>query len=70
MIEVIISNINTGRVWRKLFETRDNAEKHEQRFFDGTHGSRSRRNYRVEAHLRPAPVVRRVGRPVFAEEAA
>jgi hypothetical protein len=70
MYEVIISNINTGRVWRKLFETRDGAERHEERFFDGPHGTRSRRNYRVEVHHRPAPVVRRVVGPAVVEEAA
>lgn len=70
MYEVIISNVNSGRVWRKVFETRDGADRHEERFFDGPKGTRNRRNYRVEIHHRPAPAVRRVVRPAFAEEAA
>jgi hypothetical protein len=70
MYEVIISNVNSGRVWRKLFETRDDAETHVERFFEGSKWPRNRRNYRVEVHHRAAPAVRRVVRPLIAEEAA
>ena len=71
MFEVIISNVNTGRVWRKLFDSRDEADRHVDRFLDG--GSawpRNRRNYRIEIYHRPAPVIRRVAAVAAAEEAA
>jgi hypothetical protein len=71
MFEVIISNVNTGRVWRRLFDHRDEADRHVDRFLDG--GStwpRDRRNYRIEIYHRPAPVIRRVAVAVAAEEAA
>jgi hypothetical protein len=70
MFEVIISNVNTGRVWRKLFDHRDEADRHVDRFLDGgTAWPRNRRNYRIEIHHRPAPVVRRVA-AAATEEAA
>lgn len=71
MFEVIISNVNTGRVWRRLFDHHDEADRHVDRFLDG--GStwpRNRRNYRIEIYHRPAPVIRRVAVTAAAEEAA
>jgi hypothetical protein len=59
MFEVIISNVYTGRVWRKSFETSTKADRHIDRFFDGgSSWPRERRNYRVEVYHRPRPVVR------------
>jgi hypothetical protein len=61
MFEVIISNVNTGRVWYKLFEHRDEADRHVDGFLDdGSASPRNRRNYRIEIYHRPAPVIRRV----------
>jgi len=59
MFEVVISNINTGRVWRRLFETRDEADQHIDCFLDQPlrprGRPRNRRHYRVEVFLRPRP---------------
>jgi hypothetical protein len=71
MFEVIISNVNTGRVWRKLFDGSEAADRHVDRFLDGgSNGPRNRRDYRVEVHYRPAPAVRRVACAVATVEAA
>jgi hypothetical protein len=70
MFEVIISNVNTGRVWRKLFDSREEADRHVDRFLDsGSTWPRNRRNYRIEIYHCPAPVIRPVAAPA-AEEAA
>ena len=69
MFEVIISNIKTGRVWRKVFETRSEADLHIDRFLaGGSPRPRSSRNYRMEVFHRPAPVVKSIVRA--AEEVA
>jgi hypothetical protein len=70
MFEVIISNVNTGRVWRRLFDSREEADARVDRFFEGgPFKPRNRRNYRVEVYHRLAPVVRGMVRAA-AEEAA
>jgi hypothetical protein len=63
MFEVIISNVNTGRVERKTFASRDQANQHADRRVSRLAGKRSHANYRVEVHhrepqvQRPLPVV-------------
>ena len=55
MFEVIISNVSTGRVRRKVFDTHQEADAHIDRFlYGGPHG-RSLRDYRVEVQYRPGP---------------
>jgi hypothetical protein len=58
MFEVIISNINTGRVTRKLLGSRELADRYVEDFMSGGAFPRTPRNYRVEIHLRDLPVVR------------
>jgi hypothetical protein len=50
MFEVIISNVNTGRVERKTFASRDQANTHADRRLARLAGKRSHSNYRVEVH--------------------
>ena len=59
MFEVIISSVNTGRVVRKLFDTREDADRHVDKFMDNPSGRRprSRRDYRVEVFFRDGPEV-------------
>ena len=52
MFEVIISNVNTGRVERKTFASRDRANQHADRRLSRLAGKRSHANYRVEIHQR------------------
>ena len=61
VFEVIISNVRTGRVRRRLFETRAEADGCFDRFLEGKPGAppRSRRDFRAEVYHRPpaaAPV--------------
>lgn len=58
MFEVIISSVATGRVQRKVLETREQADRHIERFLHGGRRPRSPRNYRIEVYYRPLPVVR------------
>ena len=53
MFEVITCTINTGRVVRKLFDTRADADRHVTRWEEGlSRLKRNRRNYRVEIQYR------------------
>jgi hypothetical protein len=70
MFEVIICTVNTGRVQRKLFDTRDRADRHAERWLARAcrkGGSASR--YRVEVYHRPLPDVRPLPRPAVAPAA-
>ena len=66
MFEVIISNVNTGRVERKSFASRDQANAHADRRLARLAGRRSHANYRVEVHHRDLPALA----PLSAAEAA
>ena len=58
MFEVIISNVNTGRVERQTFASRDQANSHADRRLARLAGKRSHSNYRVEVHHRDLPAPR------------
>ncbi len=58
MFEVIISNANTGRVERRTFGSRDQANAHADRRLARLAGKRSHANYRVEVHHRELPAPR------------
>jgi hypothetical protein len=72
MFEVIISTVNSGKVRRKLFESHERAQRYIDDFFAGKFSQwkqpLSPRNYRVEVHARPLPVVRRIPAPVAAKK--
>jgi hypothetical protein len=72
MFEVVISTVSTGRVQRKLFETREKADRYVERRVARAYDPRTRkgsaRHYRFEVYQRPAPAVRPV--PVAAPAAA
>jgi hypothetical protein len=71
MFEVITCTINTGRVVRKLFDTRADADRHVTRWEEGlSRLKRNRRNYRVEIQYRELPAVKPVQRPRPTPEAA
>jgi hypothetical protein len=76
MFELVISNVNTGRVLRSFFETRAQAEAHFDGFLDyfghrpENRRPRNRRDYRVEVYHRPLPEVRKLKRRVELEPAA
>jgi hypothetical protein len=56
MYEVIISNVRNGRVRRRQFQTRDEAERYVDVFFYAVPEDRPQRNprdFRVEVHPRP-----------------
>ena len=55
MFEVIISNVNTGRVERKSFETREQANNYANRRINS--GWRKPRNHRVEIYHREPPTL-------------
>jgi hypothetical protein len=59
MFEVIISSVNTGRVRRKLLDSREEADRFIDRFLVNPNGprERSRRDYRIEVVFRDAPEV-------------
>jgi hypothetical protein len=61
MFEVIVSHIRTGRVQRKVFASRDKAERHiarkEEQLLSGKR-PQSLRDYRMEIHFRDVPQVR------------
>jgi hypothetical protein len=57
MFEVIISNINTGRVERQTFTSRGQASQHADRRVARLAGKRSHSNYRVEIYHRELPVL-------------
>jgi len=67
MFEVIICTVSTGRVVRKLFGTRAEADCHiaqwEKRILSGRYG-RSLRHYRVEVQLREEPRLEPVCQPL------
>ena len=67
MFEVIISNVNTGRVERKTFDTREDASRYADRRIRT--GWREPRNHRVEIHHREPPTVHTV-RPAASVTAA
>jgi hypothetical protein len=71
MFELIISSVITGRVVRRTFETREEADRYADRFFDEGLRPRLRRNYRVELHTlgQPAPAAP-ARRPVATPTAA
>jgi hypothetical protein len=50
MFEAIISNINTGRVHRRLFDSRDDAASYAETWVRS--GWRRPENHRVEIHAR------------------
>jgi hypothetical protein len=62
MFEVIISSVRTGRVFRKLFDSRDEVDHHVDQFMEGPNREprkpRNRRDYRVEVFFRNVPEVR------------
>jgi hypothetical protein len=63
MFEVIVSHIKTGRVQRKVFDSRDEAERHLARKQDQlVSGKRPRSlgDYRMEIHFRDVPRTREV----------
>lgn len=73
MFEVIISSVITGKVRRKLFETRDEADQHVDRFFEPRDDFKRAplpRNYRIEVYRRELPVVHTMPAPAVATEAA
>jgi hypothetical protein len=65
MFEVIICRVKTGRIQRKLFETREEAEQHIRatedklvnRMRNGVPAPVSLRDYRMEIHPREFPEV-------------
>jgi hypothetical protein len=60
MFEVIISHIKTGRVRRKLFDSREEADRHIARKEEqllSAERPRSLRDYRMEVHFRDVPRV-------------
>lgn len=59
MYELILSNIKTGRVSRRAFETREEADRYFDRFLDNPSGlrPRNRRDYRAEVYHRPLPAM-------------
>jgi hypothetical protein len=59
MFEVIISAIRTGKVERKRFGTREEADGYVEHFMSRRFGKarRSVRDYRVEVNYREAPAV-------------
>jgi hypothetical protein len=63
MFEVIISHIKTGRVQRKVFDSRDEAERHiarkEELLLYGKR-PRSLRDFRMEIHFRDAPRIQAI----------
>jgi hypothetical protein len=68
MFEVVISTVSTGRVVRKLFDTRDEADRHIDRFFaprrvGGRWVEKERSRFRVEVYRRELPVVKPLPRP-------
>ena len=65
MFEVVISTVSTGRVVRKLFGTRDEADRYaEARLLEASSARRgTARRIRVEVYHRPAPDVRTLPRP-------
>jgi hypothetical protein len=78
MFEVIISTVKTGRVERKGFDSRSEADafvaRWEDRILnakrrDGTPLNRSLADYRVEVRYRELPAVRPVPRPAPAAAA-
>lgn len=65
MFEIIISSVKTGRVIRRSFDSRDEADQAIDRYFQPASTrpqGRSRRDYRVEVYHRPLPVVRPISR--------
>jgi hypothetical protein len=58
MFEVIISSVITGQVRRKVFDSREAAGRHIDKFLYGGRWPRSLRNFRVEVCHRELPVVR------------
>ena len=58
MFEVILSNIKSGRVIRKVFDNRAAAEEHIDKFFTPKPNRKpERRNFRIEVVFRVAPEV-------------
>jgi hypothetical protein len=53
MFELIISNVNTGRVYRWHFPTRERAERHADAWVNRTRAGR--RGYRIEVYRRAEP---------------
>ena len=65
MFEIIISSVKTGRVMRRAFDSREQADEAIDRYFQPAETrpqGRNRRDYRVEVYHRPLPVVRPVRR--------
>jgi hypothetical protein len=63
MFEIILSSVKTGRVVRKVFDSREQADEAIDRYFQPAPTrlqGRNRRDYRVEVYHRPLPVVRSV----------
>ena len=72
MFEVIISDVKTGRVRRRFFETREEADGCFDRFLEGKPGSRprNRRDFRAEVYHRPPAAVYAAAGPDLVIEAA
>ncbi len=71
MFEVIICSVHTGQVIRKLFDTREEADRHIEQWWEGkVQASRRRnrpepslRNFRIEVQFRAEPRLRPMAQP-------